>query len=63
MERAGVFAIKMQLIWATYVLFVFLYFVSVTRNVRPVGEWILSPICTIPIFHALFMITHNVDYF
>ncbi|RVX22505.1 RNA polymerase II transcription factor B subunit 4 [Vitis vinifera] len=48
-ELAGVFAIKTQLIWATYVLSVCLYFVSITRNVRPVGEWIPSPILALHI--------------
>ncbi|RVW17786.1 RNA polymerase II transcription factor B subunit 4 [Vitis vinifera] len=47
--RASCFCHKTQLIWATYVLSVCLYFVSITRNVRPVGEWIPSPILALHI--------------
>ena len=48
-ELAGVFAIKTQLTWATYVPSVCLYFASITRNVRPVGEWIHCPILALHI--------------
>lgn len=38
---ADVSVTKTQLTWVTYVLFVYQYSVSITRNVRPVGEYIL----------------------
>ncbi|CAL5348389.1 unnamed protein product [Camellia sinensis] len=36
-RASGAFVTKTQLTWATYALFVCLYFVSITRNVQPVG--------------------------
>lgn len=38
MKLAGAFVIKEQSTWATYVLYACPFFVSITRNVRPVGE-------------------------
>jgi hypothetical protein len=40
LKLAGAFAIKRQSTWALYVLYACPYSVSITRNVRPVGEWI-----------------------
>lgn len=45
LEFAGAFVTKTQLTWATYALFVCLFFVSITRIVQRVGEQLLlSPI-------------------
>ncbi|KAG5525047.1 hypothetical protein RHGRI_031659 [Rhododendron griersonianum] len=43
----GAFVTKTQLTWATYALFVCLYFVSITRIVQRVGEHLLLPPITI----------------